>query len=163
MLKIRCGIRRILQPKLDLLLVPLSVDHHEGNELVQQAPKKLGITVIYRHINLLMDERISFVLDLFEPSFKQTVTILFITNDGFRPRNDVFHRFITKEAKRLYGPPVIKKCLPAIRLSRSILEVPERVDNLFLYGIGGVQIRMKSEAVRFLSALCPKTTASTAV
>jgi hypothetical protein len=29
--------------------------------------------------------------------------------------------------------------------------------------VGGVQIRMKSEAVRFLSALCPKTTASTDV
>ena len=34
---------------------------------------------------------------------------------------------------------------------------------VLVYLMGGVQIRMKSEAVRFLSDSCPKTTASTAV
>ena len=45
-----------------------------------------------------------------------------------------------------------------------ILDIEELDIDLVVGGAaGGVQIRIKSEAVRFQSDLCPKTTASAAV
>jgi hypothetical protein len=60
--------------------------------------------------------------------------------------------------------PDTKALHPASALADVVPTAPRTdTDSSFNMVFGGVQIRMYMEAVRFMSALCPKTTASTAL